>query len=161
MKRACVVAFAAWALLAPALSAAAPWEGRWRLVTQTYGAGEANLAPEDAPVRMDLVAAAAGPSGRIWAGDDARRAVAWPAFVAEGRALPVEVISLATGSAGTVEAAYRVRPVDADDLVLVIREAYVPSADGAWLEGTVEVRFEGGSTNRGGYTLHRRYARER
>jgi hypothetical protein len=161
MKKTWLVVLAAAALLAPEAFSAARWEGRWRLVVQTYGAGASNLAPEDVPVRLELAEVSGLPAGRVWAGDDERSAVPWPAFGSGPALVEARRISRDATAVGAIEARYRVRPVATDDLVLLIREAYAPSADGAWLEGTVEVRFEGGTVNRGGYALHRRYARER
>jgi hypothetical protein len=63
-------------------------------------------------------------------------------------------------SSRVLEGRCEIVPVDGEDLVLDVRERYALSADGQWLEGTVEVRFTGGDRNRGGYTLHRRFARE-
>lgn len=154
-------AVAAAFLLAIPAGAAAPWEGRWRLVTQTYEAGAVNLAPEDAPVHLDLVEASGLPTGRVWAGEDDRGAVPWPAWTKDPEGAAVAVVSRAATAAGAIESVYRVRPVATDDLVLHIRETYSLSADGAWLEGTIDVRFAAGEESRGGYTLHRRYARVR
>ena len=150
----------ALAVLALALPAFGGADGRWRLVEQTYQRGGQNLAPLDAPVRLEISLGPEGPKGRIWSGEDRSRALAWPAFLAGEAARPVTVLERATGD-GSFFVRYRVQPAPGDDLVLEIAERYAAGPDGDTLEGTVEVRFTGGATNRGGYTLHRRFTRER
>lgn len=145
------------ALVLPAWGGA---DGRWRLVEQTYQRGGNNLAPLDAPVRLQITLGPDGPVGRIWSGADEGAALAWPAFVAGEVERPVEVLGRAARD-GAFEVRYRVAPAPGDDLVLEIVERYAASADGDALEGTVEVRFTGGASHRGGYTLHRRFERER
>jgi hypothetical protein len=152
--------FAAVVVLAAVLPAQGGADGRWRLVEQTYQRGGSNLAPLDAPVRLEIVLGPEGPRGRVWSGDDPSRALPWPAFVAGESVRPVTVLER-SASDGAFAVRYRVEPAEGDDLVLEVVERYAASADGATLEGTVEIRFTGGATNRGGYTLHRRFARER
>jgi hypothetical protein len=148
------------AVLSLSLPAWAGADGRWRLVEQTYQRGGNNLAPIEAPVRLEVTLGPDGPTGRIWAGADEGGALAWPAFVTGGSARPVAVLGRAARD-GAFEVRYRVEPAPGDDLVLDVVERYAAGADGDSLEGTVEVRFTGGSMNRGGYTLHRRFVRER
>ena len=152
-----------WGTLVVLVAAIPVWagaDGRWRLVEQTYQRGGSNLAPLDAPVRLRIFLGPDGPTGRIWAGADESRAIAWPAFVAGETPRPVTVLERAAWD-GAFEVRYRVAPAAGDDLVLEVVERYAASADGESLVGTVDVRFTGGNTNRGGYTLHRRFARER
>lgn len=149
------------ALLVVGAGPALALEGRFVLVEQTYQRGERNLAPLDVPVRLEIAATPRGIEGRIWAGEDPAASIRWPAILVEGTALPVEVHSVRATPTGGVEARYRTRPAAGDDLVLEIREAYEPSPDGNALVGTLEIRFTGGEGNRGGYTLHRRFERER
>lgn len=153
--------------LASAAAAAAPLpssvsiEGRWRLVEQHYAKGEANLAFADAPVRLEFAREGAGWTGRIWAGEDRANAVPWPAFVTDDGSVPVELVERSQDSAlGSVTVRYRVRPSPTDDLVLDITESYAVSPSGGDLEGTMTVRFTGGTANRGGFELRRRFERE-
>ena len=148
------------ALLLITLPAWAGADGRWRLIEQTYQRGGSNLAPVEAPLRLELVLGPDGPQGRIWSGDDPSRSLVWPAFLAGESVRPVTVLERSAQD-GEVAVRYRVQPAPGDDLVLEISERYRASASGDALEGTVEVRFTGGSRNRGGYTLHRRFERER
>lgn len=152
-----VVAFALVASVAG--PAAASVEGRWVLTEQTYQDGGRNLAPDEAPVRIEFTSGPAGITGRVWAGEDDRTASPWPSIVVEGRALPVAVRSVSRTASGGVAALYTAVPAEGSDMVLEIRETYEPEGDG--IAGTVEVRFTGGERNRGGYTLHRRFERER
>ena len=149
----------ALAALVFTLPAWAGADGRWRLVEQTYQKGAQNLAPLDSPVRLEIALGPDGPRGRIWSGDDERRALAWPAFHTGETARPVTVLERESKDGG-FSVRYRVAPAPGDDLVLEIVERYQASADGLSLDGTVEVRFTGGATNRGGYVLHRRFERE-
>ena len=136
-------------------------EGRWILTEQTYQGGGRNLAPVDEPVRIEFLPGPTGLTGRVWAGPEDRRAVPWPAIVVEDRVLAVTIRSLERTPAGGVTVAYTTVPAEGDDMVLEVRETYELVEDGAALEGTVEVRFTGGEFHRGGYTLHRRFERER
>lgn len=149
------------AALGLAILGAGPFEGTWRLVSQTYEAGGWNIAPDDDPVRIEITAGGQGLRGLVWAGADKGKAVSWPAFVSDEGPLAIEILSRSVTPSGGVEARYRVRPSPTDDLVLEITEAYEPTEGGDALEGTVTVRFTGGTVNRGGYTLHRRFERER
>ncbi len=149
------------ALLVVGAGPALALEGRFVLVEQTYERGERNLAPLDAPVRLEIASSPDGLRARVWAGEDAAASLPWPAILVEGGALPVEIASVVRTPTGGIEARYRTRPAAGEDVVLEIREAYEPSPDGNALLGTVEIRFTGGEGDRGGYTLHRRFERER
>lgn len=143
------------ALLAAVSAWAATPSGSWRLVEQTYASGGRNLVAADAPVRLDLALGPAGPTGTLRSGGVASP---WPSFVADGTPRPVTIVSRES-SDGAVEVVYRVKPA-ADPTILEIRERYAVSADGATLDGTVEVTFLQDGAPRGGYVLHRRFARE-
>ncbi len=147
--------------LAALASAQAGVEGRWVLAEQTYQDGGRNLAPDEEPLRLELGTGARGPSGRIWVGEAEAESFPWPSIVVERRALPVIVRSLGRTARGGVEVAYSVVPNEGDDLVLEIREIYELGESENVLLGTIEVRFTGGERHRGGYTLHRRFERER
>ncbi len=141
---------------------AATAEGTWTLTEQYYAGGQSNLAVADRPVHLALTRGPQGWSGTLWAGDDRAAARAWPAFVTDAGPLPVEIAEREDDpSGGGVRVRYRVRPSETDDLVLDVTEDYRLSPDGTALEGTMRVDFTGGATNRGGYTLHRRFERAR
>lgn len=155
-------AAAALGWLALALGAhAAGIDGRWKLVEQRYESGISNLAAPDLPVHLEFSRSGGVLSARIWGGDDPDRAVSWPAFATDAGPIAVDVVERQEDAAtGSVTARYRVRPSPDDDLILDITESYALADGGAALEGTMQVRFTGGRTNRGGFTLYRRYARE-
>ena len=141
--------------------AASP-EGRWRLVEQRYEAGAANTMADGPALRLEFTREGGRLAARMWAGDDASAAVPWPAFSAsEGKRAALVLERGEDALAGEVTVRYRIPPATGDDLVLDVTERYKVSSDGATLEGTVEVRFLGGDKNRGGYTLHRRFEREK
>jgi hypothetical protein len=149
-----------WA--AVAIAAAGPIEGRFRLVEQRYERGDVNLASQDLPVRVEFHREGGVLSGRIWAGDREESALPWPAFAGDAGPVPVEAVVVRDDvAAGEVSARYRVGPSPGDDLVLEIVETYRLVESGGALEGTMTVRFTGGTMNRGGFTLHRRFERER
>ena len=147
------------ALVALAAPPSSP-EGLWTLVHQSYGRGEANLAEPDRPLRLELTREGAGLSARIWVGDDIAEARSWPAWVVEGRALPLEIKRRDSDSAaGTVSVRYQVRPSEAGELVLDVVEAYHLDEESKELVGTVTVTFLAGGEKRGSYVLHRRFER--
>jgi hypothetical protein len=157
---ACALALAASRLASPAL-AASP-EGRWRLVEQRYEAGTANVMADESPLHLELTIESGRLVGRIWAGDDPSSAVPWPAFSSKAGSLATEVLERSADPLlGLAAARYRVQPSPGDDLVLDVTESYQVSKDGSALEGTLHVQFTGGDRNRGGYTLHRRFEREK
>ena len=152
-----IIAFAS-----AALALAGPIEGRFRLVEQRYERGDANLASQDLPVRVEFHREGGVLAGWIWAGDREEGALPWPAFAGDAGPVPVEGVEVRDdAAAGEVSARYRVGPAPGDDLVLEIVETYRLVESGGALEGTMTVRFTGGATNRGGFTLHRRFERER
>jgi hypothetical protein len=135
--------------------------GRWKLVEQRYGGGQANLADTERPVFLELEPGTAGLAGKIWAGDDPREARDWPAYVTDSGALPVEVLNRTEDLAcPAVEVHYLVRPVPEEDLVLEITEHYDAADDGKTLVGWMRVTFTGGDRNRGNYVLQRRWERQ-
>lgn len=136
-------------------------EGRWVLTEQTYQGGGRNLAPDEEPVRLEISIGPTGPSGRIWVGPSKAASFPWPSIVVDGRPLPVTVQSLGRTAGGGVTVAYSVVPAERDDLVLEIRETFEIGETEEVLLGTIDVRFTGGEFHRGGYTLHRRFERER
>jgi len=135
--------------------------GRWKLVEQRYGGGEANLADTERPVFLELEPGTTGFTGKIWAGDDPAEARDWPVYVTDSGALPVEVLNRAEDLAcPAVEVHYLVRPVPDDNLVLEITEHYDATDDGKALVGWMRVTFTGGERNRGNYILQRRWERQ-
>jgi hypothetical protein len=147
--------------LASVTRAASP-EGRWRLVEQRYESGAANTMADGPVLRLEFTREGGRLAARMWAGDDSAAAVPWPAFSAsEGKRAALVLERGEDALAGEVAVRYRIPPATGDDLVLDVTERYKVSSDGETLEGTVEVRFLGGDKNRGGYTLHRRFEREK
>jgi hypothetical protein len=132
-------------------------EGCWVLVEQHYADGQSNLVAET-PLHLEFGRETVG---RIWAGEDRGAALGWPAFMTDAGPVPVDVAERVIDlGAGEVRARYTVRPSKEDDLVLEVIEAYRLEPGGGMLSGTMEVRFTGGETNRGGFTLHRRFRRQ-
>lgn len=136
-------------------------EGKWILVHQSYGKGEANLADMERPVYLEFLKEGNLLSGRIWAGEEPSEILSWPAFVNDQGTLPVEKIELQLDDpSGTVTAHYRVKPSPSDDLILDIREHYTITEQGDALVGKMEVTFMSSGKNKGSYTLHRRFERK-
>ena len=151
----------AFVLAAPAGVGPGTIEGRWELVEQHYGAGGNDLRIPDLALTLEFRREGTDLSGRIWAGADAAAARTWPAFASDAGPLPVTILERGPDRPGAVRVRYAVRPSAEDDLVLEVTEAYAVSADGGTLVGTMDVRFTGGTTQRGGFTLHRVYRRVR
>lgn len=153
------------AIAAPGAVAAplpAEIEGRWVLVEQRYQDGGVNLAVSDPALHLEIAAEGGEIVGRLQAGSDPESSFPWPAALAGGSPLDLEVVERRGDPDGRgILARYRIRPNAADDLVLDVVERYRVVDDGGALEGTVEIRFVGGTSNRGGYTLHRRFERVR
>lgn len=140
---------------------AAGIEGRWVLVEQRYENGPANLAVAASPVRLEVSRSRGRLEAWIWAGTERSSAVPWPAFVGDEGPLPTRVAARVLDPvAGEIESRYEVRPSAEDDLVLEIVERYVLASEGSSLTGTMVVRFTGGVSHRGGFTLHRTFERE-
>jgi len=136
--------------------------GTWVLVEQTYGNGSSNLADAHEPIRLRIERAPEGPLVRIWQGAAEAGAIAWPALIAEGRVLRSTARSVRFDAAtATLSGRCRLVPVEGEDLELDIREDYTLAADGKTLAGTVEVVFVTPRGTNGGYTLHRKFERER
>jgi hypothetical protein len=161
--RLCLAAGILLALL-PAVARPAPPafpEGRWTLVRQTYGRGDANLAAPENPPHLEFLRDGSGWSARIWAGEATEQALPWPAWIAEGEALPLVVESWKVDpAAGTVEVRYRVKPSAGDDVVLAVVEAYELTEDGEALVGTLTATFLDGDETRGSFVLNRRFERK-
>jgi hypothetical protein len=135
-------------------------EGRWTLVHQSYGRGDANLAETDRPLRLEFAREGAGLSARIWVGDERAEARSWPAWVVEGEALPLEIKQWDVESAaGTVTARYQVQPSQSGKTILDVVEAYHLDKESQELVGAVTVTFLADGEKRGSYVLHRRFER--
>lgn len=135
-------------------------EGRWTLVHQSYGRGDANLAEADRPLRLEFAREGAGLSARTWVGDERAGARSWPAWVVEGEALPLEIKRWDVASAaGTVTVRYQVQPSASGTTVLDVVEAYHLDKESGELVGTVTVTFLADGEKRGSYVLHRRFER--
>lgn len=164
MRRALAVISALAALAtAGSVSAAEPGlAGRWRLVEQTYGRGEANLEPAGTPLILEFLPQGGGFVGRVHPEASQASARPWPAWQASGRELPLQILDppgLTKG--GAIRAHYLVEPSAGDPVVLDVVETYRVDPGGDSLSGTVEVTFRLGDETRGSYTLHRRFERVR
>lgn len=134
--------------------------GSWKLIEQSYGSGNANLASGEAPVRLEFFASGGRLVGRIWAGEDRSKAVPWPAFLTEHGPRPVEIreVSIDAGT-NLARAVYRPRPSSPDSDVLEIVEEYRVAEEGATLLGTVTIKSLGRGEAAGSYVLKRRFER--
>src|SRR5262245_16224426 len=148
------------ALLCLASMPAPTLVGSWKLVEQRYGSGNANLASVEAPLRLEFFASEGRLVGRIWAGEDRSKALAWPALLTEHGPRPVDIrqISIDAGS-NVARAVYRPRPSSPESDVLEIVEEYRVVEEGAALLGTVTIRSLGRGEASGSYVLQRRFER--
>jgi hypothetical protein len=160
-----VFRYAALAILTGVfLLAAAPartLEGRWKLVEQRFGSGNANLAPIEAPVRLEFYLSYGRLAGRIWAGEDTSKALSWPAMLTEHGPHPVDIRQIAIDPASNLaRAVYRPHPSSPDGEVLEIVEEYRVVEGGSILQGSVTIRSLGPGDSTGSYLLVRRFTRE-
>jgi hypothetical protein len=146
------------ALLGLAAAPSPTLVGKWKLVEQRYGSGNANLASLDAPVRLEFFASGGRLVGRIWAGEDPTRALQWPALLTEHGAHPLDIrqITIDPG-ANLARAVYRPRPSSPDGEPLEIVEEYRVAEEGAALLGTVTIRSLGSGGTTASYVLKRRF----
>jgi hypothetical protein len=150
-------------LSSSAVAAPAPGslEGRWLLVEQRYGKGEADHASTDQPVRLEFVRDGGTVAGTIRAGSGESVAARWPAMVVDGEPQEIRVEEYRTGrDSEWVRASYTVPPRPGDDLMLKVVEEYRVSTGGKELVGTVTVSFMRDGEPRGSYVLHRRFERQ-
>ena len=135
-------------------------EGRWILVEQNYGKGKSNLVDADQPLCLEFSRKDNQLSARAWREKNPARIWDWPAWIADDRALPLEVTErVEDRSKGTILLRYRVQPSEAGDLVLEVEENYRVEEQGTALVGQVKVTFMTTEGERGSYTLHRRFER--
>ena len=135
-------------------------EGVWKLVEQRYETGDANLLAPETTLRLEFRRVDGELAGRLQAaGSPGFEDLPWPAFANESGPLAVALLERRCEASGAF-ARYRVRPSGADDLVLDVTEDYAVSPGGDELTGRLSVAFTGGETNRGGFVLTRRFARE-
>jgi hypothetical protein len=149
------------ALLCLSALPATTLEGRWKLVEQRYGSGNANLASIEAPLRLEFSVSGGRLVGRIWIAEDRSKALAWPALLTEHGPHPIEIrqVSIQAGS-NLARAVYRVQPSSAGGDVLEITEEYRMVEGGSALLGTVTVTAFAKDIAAGSYTLHRKFERE-
>ena len=151
--------------LSTGAAAAAPGgtiEGRWLLVEQSYGEGGTDLASGADPVRLEFAREGAGHAGRLGRPDQPAAAWSWPAWEASGRLLPVRILERSEAPGGTaILVRYTVQPAEGDATLLEIVESYAVDPATGDLAGTVKVTFLTEEGPKGGYTLRRRFERER
>ena len=135
--------------------------GKWKLVEQRYGSGNANLVSFEAFVRLEFFVSEGRLVGRIWAGEDPAKALVWPALLTEHGPHPVDVrqITIDPG-ANLARAVYRPRPSSPDGEALEIVEEYRVADGGSVLLGTVTIKSLGPGEAAGSYILRRRFERE-
>ena len=119
---------------------------------------DSNLVDPRRPLRLEFRRDGADLVGRLWVGDDKAGARVWPAWIAAGREIPVE-ISERTAQTGAAHARYRVRPSATDEMRLEITETYRLDSSGQSLLGEVTAVFQTADGPRGSYVLHRRFER--
>lgn len=154
-----------WSSALGAKTEALSLEGKWILINQRYGQGNANLANIEKPVYLEFTYIGSQLHGKIWAESDQSEtlteALSWPAFVNDNGLVPVEVIKIVIDNiSGTAYAHYRVKPSSNDDLILDILEQYQITEQGKALKGEMKVSLKQGETNRGSFVLHRRFERK-
>lgn len=148
-------------LLAPGALGSPPPQlvGRWVLVEQTYGKGQANLADTDEPLQMEFRRESNRSQGQIWRGKNRSESRSWPVWVAEGKTLPAEAVQWEEDSPQSLRVSYRVRPSEREKTRLHVVEHYRLIENGEALVGTVKVTFRNGAKEGGSFTLHRRFER--
>jgi len=140
---------------------AATLEGRWRLVEQRVGAGEANLASADTPLSLEFHLSGSSLAGRIWTAEKKPRAFPWPSFVSDNTPLPLRQVQVAISAASdAARASYRVPARAEGDPDLEVEEEYRLADEGRALVGTVRITSLEGGKPAGSYLLHRRFERE-
>ena len=163
MKRAtfrCSVAVAVFlCVLLPAQ--AGSLEGRWRLVEETYGAGQRNLVREEASQTIEFVREGTQLEGRTRIGPGMPELRDWPSFVIGETAAPLTVHEklIRPGEDG-IRVRYEVAAFRDDDMRLDVVEEYSLSDDGRSMTGTVTVTFLRGSESRGSFVLHRKFEKQ-
>ena len=154
-------AMALAAFLCMAAVPASSLEGRWKLVEQHYGSGEANLASIEAPTRLEFFVSGGRLAARIWAGEDRANALAWPSLLTEHGPHPVEIRQLSINPASNLaRAVYRPKPATPNAEIVEIIEEYRVAEGGGALLGTVTVSALGPDGPAGSYVLKRRFVRE-
>jgi len=140
---------------------AATLEGRWRLVEQRVGTGEANQASADTPLRLEFYLSGASLAGRIWTAEKRPRAFPWPSFLPDNVALPVRPVQVTISAVGdTARAIYRVHASEEGYPILQVEEEYRLAEGGRALIGTVKITSLKGGEPAGSYLLHRRFEKD-
>ena len=154
-----IVALAALLLLAAYPSPSL--EGRWKLVEQRYGSGQAGRVIIDPPVRLEFFVSGGKLAARIWPALSSSHPMEWPAYLSEHAAHRVEVRQVLIHPGENIaRAVYRVKPASSDGDEVEIREEYRLAEEGGALVGTVRVTAIGKEGTAGTYVLQRRFVRE-
>jgi hypothetical protein len=136
-------------------------EGRWRLVEQRFGSGQADLVLAEAPPRIEFARIGGRLAGSLWSGPDSSKAIPWPAFTTHDGGLPLRIRELSFSPDGRrVRAVYRVRRAAGGGEFVEVAEEYEALEDGKALEGTVRVTALEEGKPQGSYLLRRRFERE-
>jgi len=149
------------ALLALAALPAPTLEGRWKLIEQRYGSGQSHLIAIDPPLRLEFFVAGGKLTARVWPALDRPQPLAWPAFLSEHAAHPIEIKQVAIRPGDNLaRALYRLKPAAPESDEIEILEEYRLAEEGGVLVGTVTVTAHGKTGPAGSYVLQRRFVRE-
>jgi hypothetical protein len=135
-------------------------EGRWLMVEQYYGDGQANIADKDLPLYLEFTPEGEGWSVLVWPGDDRDKAVQWPAHVTRHGIRPVELLEreILRGGGG-IRVKYELPPQGGG--TVVIEEKYSLDPSGEYLTGKATVHILQDGQDKGTYVLNRRFERAR
>ena len=140
--------------------AAQSLEGRWLMVEQFYGDGQANIVDKELPLYLEFTPDGDGWSVLVWPGDDRDKAVDWPAHVTRHGIQSVEVLEREVLDGGRgIRAKYELPPKGGG--VVVIEEKYSLDPSGEFLTGKASVNILKNGEDKGSYVLNRRFERVR
>lgn len=141
-------------------AAAESLEGRWLMIEQYYGDGQANIVDKELPLYLEFTPEGDGWSVLVWPGDDRDKAVEWPAHVTRHGIRSVEVLEREVlGDGGGIRAKYELPPKGGGSVV--IDEKYSLDPSGKYLTGKATVQIFKDGEGKGSYVLNRRFERVR
>jgi len=140
--------------------AAQSLEGRWLMIEQYYGDGQANIADKELPLFLEFTPEGDGWSVLVWPGDDRDKAVGWPAHVTSHGIRPVEVLEREVLDGGSgIRVKYELPPQG--EGTVVIEEKYSLDLSGEHLTGKATVHILKNGEDKGTYVLTRTFERVR